>query len=224
MSERERDNSAARATLQCGRVGQGDGTDQDGGEFGSGDTRNGGKRRKAAPLTAERLRSAALWYVERYAASQATVRRFLDRKIRRAAMAGDPRADEARSWIDPILVDFVRAGLIDDGRIAEALAQSRLEKGESRRMILTRLAKKGIDGDLAQQALEKAIDERAEVAPDFAAASRYAARKRLGPYRVPEDRARFRQRDLRALARQGYGAEIAYRLIDSTDRESAEDD
>lgn len=228
MSERDRDNSAARASLQCGRDGDygrsGDGADP-GGDPGpdTGAERTAVRRRKPAPLTPERLRSAALWYVERYAASRATVRRFLDRKIRRGVMAGDPGADEAPSWIEPILNDFIRAGLIDDTQIAEGLARSRLERGESRRMILTRLANKGIDAELAQWAVEKAIDERAEGEPDFAAASRYAARKKLGPYRAPEDRARFRDRDLRALARQGYGAGIAYRLIDATDPETPED-
>ncbi len=220
MSRRERDNSADTAFLQCGD----DLTDAKDNATAPGRAAKGGQRRVPALLTPERLRASALWYVERYAASRAAVRRFLQRRIRRAEASGDPRSEEAVEWIEPILDDFVRVGLIDDQTFAQALARSRLERGESGRRILARLAAKGIGPDTAKAAFDSAIAERGEIDPDRAAALRLAARKKLGPYRHAEDRARYRERDLRAMARHGFGAGIAYRIIDAPDIEEVEGD
>ena len=51
---------------------------------------------------------------------------------------------------------------------------------------------------------------------DLDAACNYARRRRLGPWRSA-GRAERRERDLAALARQGFGYELALRVIDAED-------
>ena len=60
--------------------------------------------------------------------------------------------------------------------------------------------------------------------PDLAAAIAYARRRRIGPYRTRGDREERRERDLAALARQGFGYDIARRVIDAHDPEDLEEE
>lgn len=53
------------------------------------------------------------------------------------------------------------------------------------------------------------------------AAQAYAKRRRLGPYRRPDQRAAHRDRDLAALARAGFAYGLARRVVD---RETEEPD
>ena len=60
-------------------------------------------------------------------------------------------------------------------------------------------------------------------APDRTAALRFIQRKRLGPYRL-SSRQEYRDRDLAALARAGFGYETARSVIDTENREILEED
>ena len=57
---------------------------------------------------------------------------------------------------------------------------------------------------------------------ELAAACRYARRRRLGPYRLPETRGDRRERDLAALGRAGFGYATARRVIDAGSAEDLE--
>ncbi|MGH6947427.1 MAG: regulatory protein RecX, partial [Kiloniellales bacterium] len=60
--------------------------------------------------------------------------------------------------------------------------------------------------------------------PELKAALAFARRRRLGPYRAEPDRAGRRERDLAALARQGFAYELARRVIDCRDPAALEDE
>lgn len=175
----------------------------------------------------ERLRRAALHYLERYASSEANLRRVLARKLRRwaAADAGsepeaaaeidDPRS--AAAEIDAVVAHCRRLGFLDDKAYAETKVASGRRKGLSSRRIAAGLAAKGVDREAAATALS------ADEVDDAVAALRFARRKRLGPWRTRTvvDPREADRRDVAALCRNGYSLGVARRVV-GLDRDAAE--
>ena len=88
--------------------------------------------------------------------------------------------------------------------------------------LIAGLLAKGVEGALIDQALAGLREEAAE--PELAAALAYARRRRLGPYRSPAARAGLREKDLAALGRQGFGYDLARRVIETDDLAELEDE
>ena len=178
----------------------------------------GDKRRDRKPprrITADYLQRAAMYYLERYSAPAAQLRRVLARKV---AMSCRFHGDDPTGFIamlDDVVARCVSSGLVDDRRFAEARAASLRRKGQSSRAVAARLAAKGVTRDLAEQAGSNSAED------EMAAARIAARRKRLGPW-SRGDRAANRQKDLAALARAGFAMTIARAIIDSAgDEEEA---
>lgn len=169
--------------------------------------------------TPGRLERAALHYLERFASSAENLRRVLMRRVERSArIHGTDREAGARA-VDDILARFARAGLLDDAGYAAMRARSLFRRGASLRAIRYRLGLKGVAEVHVEAALEALRDEVAE--PDLAAAIAYARRRRLGPWRTG-DREAFRDRDLAALGRQGFGYGVARKVLDADGPEACE--
>lgn len=171
--------------------------------------------RKPSPQSLER---SALHYLQRYAASEDQLRRVLRRKVDRAARHHEVDAPQAEAWIDELVGRLRRAGYVDDDAYARMRATGLRRRGKSRRAIRQKLAEKGIAKQTAEQALAEAdAGDEGDEDPELVAAARYARRRRLGPFREAPKRAERRERDLAALARQGFSFEVARRVIDSPD-------
>ncbi|MDH3474848.1 MAG: RecX family transcriptional regulator [Rhodospirillales bacterium] len=174
-------------------------------------------RRPRGPkkATPEYLERAALYYLERYAAPAAHLRRLLLAKVARSARfhGTDPEAGAAA--VEALIARLTDAGLLDDAAYAAARVRSLHRRGASARGIRGRLAAKGVAPELIAAALAALDDESGE--PELAAALAFARRRRLGPYRSAEARAERREKDLAALARQGFDLQTARRVIDAED-------
>jgi regulatory protein len=184
-------------------------------------TKGAGRRRRGPrPATADALEKAALHYLGRYASSSANLRHVLMRKVTRAARAhgGDP-AQGAR-LVDAIVARYLAAGLLDDAAYAAERAASLRRRGTSRHAIRGRLALKGVDSALIAATLARLDEEAGE--SELAAAAALARRRRLGPYRAKAARAAFRQKDMAALARAGFGLGLARRVLAAADPEVLE--
>ncbi len=177
-----------------------------------------GSGRKARIMTPKALRVLALGYLARYAASRATVARFLSRRLERAAAAGQAEADT--DDIAFLLDDLERLGLIDDGAFSRTKANSLSRRGFSARGLTARLQEAGVDESTAKGALE-ALAEEGDC--DLRRAWRYAKRRRLGPFRPPGERSDRRTRDLAALSRRGFGLDVAKTVVDATESEITQD-
>ncbi|WP_049792576.1 regulatory protein RecX [Polymorphum gilvum] len=164
--------------------------------------------------TEERLARSALAYLERYASSAENLRRVLARKVTRAARAHDRDPAEFAALIDAVVARCLRAGLVDDTAFAETRVASQRRRGRSTRQIAAGLAAKGVDKSVIEAVLAR------DDTDDGDAARRLARRRRLGPWRTRGARADFRDRDLAALCRAGFGFDVARRVIDG----DAEDD
>ncbi len=177
------------------------------------DERAAPERRLPRKIDAARLERAALFYLERYSSSSASLRRVLLRRIERVCRA---RGEDAAPYA-PIADDIVRravaSGLVDDRLYAQGKVASLRRRGQSARMIAAKLAARGIEFDLAAAAI--ASHDQARDTDDGAAALALARKRRLGPFRHdPAERSDRRDRDLAVLARAGYAYDIARRVID----------
>ena len=168
------------------------------------------------PPDAANLRQAALTYLARYAATEASLRRILTKRLDRWAQAqADPDSAAAvvaaaRQAIEAVVAAMVRAGAVSDAGFAEGRARSLIRSGRSRRAVQARLLAKGVPLDLAR----RAAGDDAET--ELAAALIMTRRRRIGPFRSaePEDLAAARRKELAILARAGFARDTVEQVLD----------
>ena len=170
----------------------------------------GRRGRRSKGLSEEQLYQSALYYLGRYAASSASVRRVLDRRVAKYAQDDGVDPETASGWIDAIIGRLTRSGILDDRTFADARARTLFNRGLSIRMIEVKLAEKGLERPEVEQAVEALLEEHRD--PDLQAAITLVRRRRLGPFRAEAQREAAFQRDLAALARAGFAFDIA-RLV-----------
>jgi regulatory protein len=171
--------------------------------------------RRAGPLTMAILERAAAAHLARYASSSENLRRILMHRVAKAACGDDAAAEAGRALVEALIARFVRAGLLDDGGYAETKAARLARAGASHLKIRGWLMQKGVNRaevDRAIGALEEGSEES-----ELMAACAFLRRRRLGPYRPPEDRASFRQKDLAALTRAGFALALARKVLGASD-------
>ena len=183
-------------------------------------------QRPVGPAPDERdLHDAALDYLARYAATEAGLRRVLQRRVdrwaRRASALHDTdavaaQAAAARGMVAGVVARLVAVGAVNDAAYAETRARSLLRAGRSRRGAAAQLAAKGVDAETAQSVLP------ADDASELAAALVLARKRRIGPFRTGgEPDVAGRRRELGVLARAGFPQDVARRAL-ATDPEQAE--
>lgn len=121
---------------------------------------------------------------------------------------------------EAVLDRFEEVQLLDDTAYAEMLVRTRhRERGLARRALAQELRRKGIDPEIAEQALEQ-VDDDAELE-----AARDLAQRRVRASRGL-DRDKRRRRLAGMLARKGYPPGVALRAVDEAlaDDESLADD
>jgi regulatory protein len=148
-----------------------------------------GQPRPFRKPTPERLANIALYYLSRYAATEASLRRVLENRVRRAAMQDEVfRADhEAQvalaKAIDALVEKHKSLGVINDKAFAEMKVGSLRRAGRSARAISQKLATKGVKADLVATALDQNEQEEGGD-QEMKAALQFAQRRKLGPYRA----------------------------------------
>lgn len=175
-------------------------------------------------------------HVMRYPCTEARLARVLNRRLDKRAKDGlvDPEADTA-TWVPDAVAQMCREGLIDDAAYARGTAASLARKGQSRRLVAQKLRERGVqrpDIEAALAALTVAdvqgmsgwhvedtsgLDAGSSSAADvdFAAATRYVERRRLGKLWASAD-PKAKNRALAALARRGFGYGLARKALDAT--------
>ncbi len=174
-------------------------------------------RRPPKPISEASLYDAALVYLGRFAASTEMVRRALMRRVERAASAGLAERRDGARLVERVVARLVATRLIDDAAFAVRRTLRLHRRGASEPTIRARLAAQGIARDAIQEALAARGAELGD--PELAAAAQLARRRRIGPFRAGE-RAAHRLRDLGVMARAGFGAGVAVRIVDAPDAAS----
>lgn len=176
-------------------------------------------RRRKVPrkVSAQSLENAALFYLARFSAPSGHLRRVLMRRVAQSAKIHGSDPAEGRRWVEDLVERFCRSGLIDDTAYAAGKARSLRRRGTSRVVIGLTLRAKGLTAEQANTAMAGLTDKTGTSATEdeVVAAARLAQRKRLGPFRPKVARADLRNRDLAALARAGFGYDVARRIVDA---------
>jgi regulatory protein len=173
---------------------------------------------KARKITSEYLHKAALFYLERYAASGEGVRRVLLRRVERAVREGIADREAATSLVEPVIIRLQKAGLLDDKAFAETKAISLFRQGRPPGVIRRRLSLLGVGEAEIEAALAALQNEEGENM-EIEAARTLVRRRRLGHFRSEEKREEFRQKDLAALARAGFSFAVAKRALAGSEEE-----
>lgn len=164
-------------------------------------------------VTEKRLNNVALHYLARYSATSDSLRKVLMRRVAASVRAHGTDPDEGGAWVEALIGKFQGLGYLDDRAYAENRARSLLARGTPARAVAMRLREKGVGAEDIEAALEAAREDAADL--DLAAAAALARRRRLGPYRDRGIRVERREKDLAALARAGFGYDLARRVVDA---------
>lgn len=162
------------------------------------------------------LYDAALAHLARYAATEAGLRRVLERRIERwARRSGEEdrhalamQVSAAKEVVSRVIARLAASGAVNDAAFAESRARNLARAGRSRRAMAAQLIAKGVDPDLAQTS----IPDNAET--ELAAALATARRRRIGPFRIGNSPdVAGRRRELAVLARAGFTQSIASQAL-----------
>lgn len=158
----------------------------------------------------EKLRRSGFAYLQRYSASEAHFAELMEQKLRRWETAGYVVLGEARAGdlVAALTAEFRELGLLDDAGFAASRVASARRKGTSRLKIALGLRAKGVDGELAQTAIEE------EGTDETVAALRFCRRRRIGPWRRGErpDRNGL-NKEIAMLARQGFATQLGRAVV-----------
>ncbi|MEQ1725990.1 MAG: RecX family transcriptional regulator [Sphingopyxis sp.] len=159
--------------------------------------------RKPKPLNAAGLNDLALFYVSRFATTRAKLIRYLERKLFERGWAEGDKPDAAA-----IADRLVALGYVDDAAFAEAKARGLGQRGYGTRRVEQALRADGVNAGDRAAAIDHGRDNK------WAAALRYAKRRRWGPYasESASDPA-VRQRMLAAFVRAGHDFAVARMVI-----------
>jgi regulatory protein len=161
------------------------------------------KRKDRPPLDAEGLERLALFYAGRYATTRARLEAYLGRKVKERGWGGPGEPPLAR-----IAGRFAELGYVNDGAFAAARASSLSRRGYGERRVADALRAAGVAGEEAESALAAARDEA------WAAALRFAERKRLGPYAATAPDREARHKAAAAMLRAGHPLDLVRRVLD----------
>lgn len=156
------------------------------------------------PLDEEALERLALAYAGRYATTRARLRAYLARKVGERGWSGPGEPP-----LDRLVGRFADLGYVDDRAFASARAAALGRRGYGERRVEQALRAAGIseeDGGPAR-------DEAREGA--WAAALRFAERRRIGPFADAPAGREAREKAAGAMIRAGHKFDLVRRLIDA---------
>lgn len=161
----------------------------------------------------EALERLALHYAGRYATTRAKLRAYLARKLRERGWQGG-----GEPGLDALIGRFGELGYVDDKAFAASRAASLGRRGYGERRVQAALAAAGVAEEDGAEAREQARGEA------WAAALRFAERRRIGPYAAEAPDPAAREKALAAMLRAGHPLDIARKLVrarpgDAVDRQ-----
>ncbi|MDR1026722.1 MAG: recombination regulator RecX [Lactobacillus sp.] len=161
-------------------------------------------------ITKQRLKNIALYYLKRFDSSVDNLRQVLKRRTNDFAYQ-NPDFDKfsAYEWIEELLKEFEGYGYLNDERYAEIKIRGYLSAGKPERYILGKMREKGIDENVVEKLLGEQEYDLYEMA------MRIAKKKKIGPYRIEEERKDFWQKDMMKLVQAGFDYEVAKQVMET---------
>lgn len=169
--------------------------------------------------------NSALYYLQRYASTEANLHRILNGKVLRAKQKGAVIPPEYPQWIDQAVKKCVKLGYINDRHYAESKITSMRREGRSMRFIRQSLYQKGIQRDLLDDLLQEMqfpeTEDETGTDPELLAALRTIKRRSLMRAdrlaQMDQDTRRDHyQKNLARLIRAGFSLQIAKEALDQS--------
>lgn len=180
------------------------------------------KRKAPKKITPRYLKNVVNWYLERYDAPKAHVRRLMMQRVRRGARHHDQDLEECTEHLDTLLEELCRLGVIDDDRYARNTIERQRGSGKARRHIEGYLRSRGVASSTISHAFED-LDADIDHDPERIAAIRYARKRRFGPWcHPPERRQERRDKQLASMVRAGYSFSLAKEILAEDDADMLE--
>lgn len=178
------------------------------------DSRKRPAKKPPKKITERYLYNSGLAYLQRFPASTPHFRRIMGRKIDRSCnYHKEQNREECLTLLESAIQTFERQGLLNDAAYLQGMVTSLRRRGLSTQAILSKLQQKGLPQEAILPALSSYdTDNAGIVAPDMAAAILLIRRKKLGVFRSP-GREENMNRELSALARAGFGFDIAQKAL-----------
>ena len=154
------------------------------------------------PLDGASLEQAAISYAGRYATTRARLCAYLVRKLRERGWAGSGEPP-----VERLIERMAELGYVDDRAFASARAAALGRRGYGERRVSGALRAAGVTEDDAAEARQAARNDA------WAAALRFAERRRIGPFADVETDRSGRDRALAAMVRAGHPLDLAKRLV-----------
>ena len=171
------------------------------------------KKKKPRKTSRKSIENAAIFYLQRFSSSIENLRRVLMRRVYRSAQYHNTKPEEDAKIVDSIIYRLIETGVLNDRQFAQMRASTLYRRGNSSRVIRAKLTEKGVANEIINEVLESLFDD-GEIS-DLGAATIFARKRRLGPYRNPNNRSEYTKKDMNALARAGFGYNVALKIINS---------
>ena len=159
-------------------------------------------RRVKPPLDAAALEQAALFYAGRYATTRAKLAAYLRRKVRERGWA-----ERALPPYESLVERMAALGYVNDRAFASAKAGALTRRGYGARRVSAALRAAGIGEEDGSEARALAEEEA------WAAALRFAERRKIGPFAAAEADRAGREKAFAAMLRAGHPAGLARRIV-----------
>ncbi len=153
---------------------------------------------------ATRIYNRALFYLQRFSATEKHLETVLLRQLENKRRKGDEVPDEAPQWVRETVTKCVNLGLVNDRAFAESRLNTLRRQGRSIHYIKQHMAQKGVPKQIILDLLQ---DNNPE--DELQAAIRLVERRRLGRDTTPEGR----QKDLAKIVRAGFAFDIAKKAL-----------
>lgn len=170
-------------------------------------------KRKPPRLDGAALERLALFYLGRFATTRSKLGTYLKRKIAERGWEG-----EGEPPIERLVEKLAGLGYVDDKAFASSKAAALGRRGYGERRVAGALRAAGIAESDGAEAREQARGGA------FAAALRFAERKRIGPYAAASAERPAREKALAAMLRAGHPLDLARRIVNSSPGDIPEQD
>jgi regulatory protein len=168
-------------------------------------------KRPRPPLDSDSMRDMALRYVSRFATSRAKLLAYLNRKLKERGWDG-----EGAPQPEQLVERLAELRYVDDRSFAVMKSAALTRRGYGARRVAETLRADGI----AETDREEAdVQTQGEA---WAAADRFARRKRIGPYAQASPDPRQREKWIAAFLRAGHSYAMARRWTDAVPGEPPE--
>lgn len=161
-------------------------------------------KRPPSALDEDRLRELALRYVGRFATSRAKLLAYLNRKLKERGWQGAAPPDPAG-----LVERLCELRYVDDSSYATMKSAALARRGYGARRVAQTLRADGIAESDREEADTQTQND------SWAAADRFARRKRIGPYAQAQPDSKQREKAIAAFIRAGHSYDTARRWTDA---------